>query len=71
MTTTSQTPTGQVSVVTMVRADGGSAPSVINLPDSSSIKPNSDGSITVSAQFVDVLQRAGWFVKLSTGALPV
>ncbi len=70
MPTSSHTATGQLTLLTMVRADGGAAPSQINLPDSTMIKPNADGSITVSAQFVDVFQRAGWFVKMTTGALP-
>ena len=70
MTTTTQTPTGAVTMVYMERADT-NIPSVIHLSDAAAVKPASDGTIYVDAKFVPELMRGGWFLKQTTGALPV
>ncbi len=64
-TTTTQTAQGQVTAITMVLANGASPPTQIHLPDSTTIKPNADGSLTVSAQWAPVLMAAGWAYKMS------
>jgi hypothetical protein len=67
-TTTQQTPAGAVTTITMILANGASPPSVIHLPDSTSIKPAADGSITVASHWSDALMRAGWAFKYPGGA---
>lgn len=64
-TTTTQTATGQATTITMVLANGASPPTQIHLPDATTIKPNSDGSITVGAQYALALLNAGWAFKMS------
>ena len=44
-TTTTQTATGAKTVVTMVLANGATAPSIIHLSDATTVAPAADGSI--------------------------
>jgi hypothetical protein len=67
-TTTTQTATGQVTMVTMVLANGASPPSVIHLPDATSIRPAADGSISVNVMWSDALMNSGWAFKYPGGA---
>jgi hypothetical protein len=52
----------------MVLANGAAPPTQVHLPDATTIFPNADGSLTVSAQWVDALMRAGWAIKYPGGA---
>ncbi len=66
-TSTTQTATGAVTLVTMVLANGGQVPSVIHV-GATAIKPAADGSIVVDMQYSDALMRAGWAWKYPGGA---
>ena len=61
MTTSSQTSTGQRSLVTMQKVDGNPAPMVIHLNGADGVVyPNASGQITVYSEYVDSLIKAGW-----------
>ncbi len=70
-TTTTQTSQGQVTIVTMVLANGAFPPTQINLRDATMVTPAADGSIQVDAKHISDLMRAGWALKLPSGSTSV
>ncbi|WP_294534632.1 hypothetical protein [uncultured Rhodoblastus sp.] len=66
-TSTTQTATGAVTMVTMVLANGGNVPTQIHL-DAESVKPAADGSILVNSKYAPALMQAGWAFKYPGGA---
>jgi hypothetical protein len=67
--TSSQTPTGMVSLVTLQKVDGNPAPQAIHV-EGAAIHPNSSGQIQVDARLVPALLRAGWGFATSGGTVP-
>ena len=49
----------------------GSTPSVLQLPDATSVLPNSDGTFTVAAKHVNALLAGGWSIVVSSGTTHV
>jgi hypothetical protein len=55
-------------MVTMVLANGAAPPSIIYLPDATSIRPAADGSISVNVMWSDALMNSGWSYKYPGGS---
>jgi hypothetical protein len=49
----------------------GSTPSVLQLPDATSVAPNSDGTFTVGTKHMAALLAAGWSIVVSSGTTHV
>ena len=57
--------------VVMQAASGLTVPSIIHLPDGSTVTPNASNQITVATSFISVLLAAGWQVVVSSGTTHV
>jgi hypothetical protein len=53
--------------VTMAPASTQTVPSILHLPDGTSIKPNASGQVSVPSNFVGALLNAGWQI-ITTGS---
>lgn len=49
----------------------GTAPSVLQLPDATSVQPNADGTYTVGTKHMAALLAAGWSIQVSSGTTHV
>jgi hypothetical protein len=67
--TSGQTPTGHVALVTLQKVDGNPAPQVIHI-EGAALRPNTSGQITVDARLVPALLRCGWGFGTAGGTVP-
>lgn len=54
-----------------VQPPSGSVPSVLQLPDATSVSPNSDGTFTVASKHLNALLAAGWSIVVGSGTTHV
>jgi hypothetical protein len=57
--------------VTMQPAAGMTTPSIVYLPDGTSVMPNASGQISIASKYVGVMVAAGWQVIVSSGTTHV
>ena len=58
-------------LITMQVTVGMTVPTLIHLPDGSTVTPNASGQISVAANFVGVMLSAGWQIVINSGATHV
>ena len=62
---------GNLTTVPMKVAAGMTVPSLIHLPDASTLVPDSAGQVLCPALFVTTLMNAGWQIVVSSGTTHV
>jgi len=55
----------------MQPAAGMQIPTMVNLPDSTTVFPNASGQISISSKFVSQMVAAGWQIVVSGGTTHV
>jgi hypothetical protein len=58
-------------MITMQPASGMTVPTIVYLPDSSTVTPNASGQISVAPQFVTTMIAAGWEIVVASGTTHV
>jgi hypothetical protein len=58
---------GNTTTVPMKVAAGMTVPTMVHLPDATTIFPDATGQILVPALFVSALLNAGWQIQVSSG----
>ncbi len=58
-------------LITMQPPSGQSAPTMVHLPDATTVFPNASGQISISSKFVEVMLAAGWSIVVSSGTTHV
>lgn len=62
---------GNLTTVPMKVAAGMTTPSLIHLPDASTLVPDSNGQVLCPALYVTTLMNAGWQIVVSAGTTHV
>jgi hypothetical protein len=62
---------GNLTTVPMKPAAGMGTPTLIHLPDASTLVPDSTGQVLCLALFVTTLMNAGWQIVVSSGTVHV
>ena len=57
--------------VTMQPAAGMQVPTMVHLPDATTVFPNAAGQISISSKFVEVMLAAGWQIVVPGGTTHV
>jgi hypothetical protein len=57
--------------ITMQPASGMTVPTIVYLPDGSTVTPNASGQISIASNFVNTMIAAGWQIVISGGATHV
>jgi len=55
----------------MQPAAGMQVPTMVHLPDATTVFPNASGQISISSKFVEVMLAAGWQIVVSGGTTHV
>ncbi len=61
---------GNLTTVPMKVAAGMTVPTMVHLPDATTIFPDATGQILVPALFVTALLNAGWQIQVTGGHVP-
>jgi hypothetical protein len=62
---------GNSTTVPMKIASGGTVPTMVHLPDATTIFPDATGQLLVPALFVSTMMNAGWQIVVSSGTTHV
>jgi hypothetical protein len=57
--------------VTMQPASGMTVPTMVHLPDGSTVFPNASGQISIASNFVTTMIAAGWEIVVTSGTTHV